>query len=75
MKGKHGELKRDFKHLPIELFLSDGGKKARLPRSLPKTDSVAASLQTACATLDPPEPQVLSSELCHSKFTGPGFSV
>ncbi|CAE7203278.1 RPL9 [Symbiodinium microadriaticum] len=27
VKGKHGELKRDFKHLPIELFLSDGGKK------------------------------------------------
>ena len=27
--GKHGSLKRDFKHLPIELFLSDGGKKAQ----------------------------------------------
>ena len=25
--GKHGNLKRDFKHLPIEIFLSDGGKK------------------------------------------------
>eukprot|EP00439_Symbiodinium_sp_Y106_P061304 s801_g9.t1 len=25
--GKHGSLKRDFKHLPIEIFLSDGGKK------------------------------------------------
>ena len=28
VSGKHGTLKRDFKHLPIELFLSDGGKKA-----------------------------------------------
>ena len=29
VSGKHGSLKRNFKHLPIELFLSDGGKKAR----------------------------------------------
>ena len=28
MSGKHGSLKRDFKHLPIELVLADGGKKA-----------------------------------------------
>ena len=30
--GKHGSLKRNFKHLPIELWLADGGKvvKARL---------------------------------------------
>ena len=27
VSGKHGNLKRDFKHLPIEIFLSDGGKK------------------------------------------------
>ena len=27
VSGKHGNLKRDFKHLPIELFLSEGGKK------------------------------------------------
>eukprot|EP00438_Fugacium_kawagutii_P000949 Skav224460 [mRNA] locus=scaffold1302:106386:115989:+ [translate_table: standard] len=27
VSGKHGSLKRDFKHLPIELFLADGGKK------------------------------------------------
>ena len=27
VKGKHGDLTRDFKHLPIELYLGDGGKK------------------------------------------------
>ena len=26
--GKHGSLKRDFRHLPIELCIADGGKKA-----------------------------------------------
>lgn len=31
VSGKHGSLKRDFKHLPIELALADGGKKARRP--------------------------------------------
>lgn len=30
VKGKHGTLKRDFRHLPVDLKLVEGGKKIKV---------------------------------------------
>ncbi|CAL1132202.1 unnamed protein product [Cladocopium goreaui] len=46
--GKHGSLKRDFKHLPIELFLSDGGKKVVARMYFAKSKQ-CSMLNTVCS--------------------------
>ncbi|CAE8624237.1 unnamed protein product [Polarella glacialis] len=46
--GKHGTLKRDFKHLPIELFLADGGKKVKARMYFAKTKQLSM-LRSVCS--------------------------
>ena len=48
VKGKHGELSRDFKHLPIELFLGDGGKKV-IARMYFAKSKQCSMLNTVCS--------------------------
>eukprot|EP00435_Cladocopium_sp_Y103_P030810 s2428_g7.t1 len=48
VSGKHGSLKRDFKHLPIELFLSDGGKKVVARMYFAKSKQ-CSMLNTVCS--------------------------
>ena len=42
VSGKHGTLKRDFKHLPVELWLANGDKEVRVRMYFAK------SKQTSC---------------------------
>eukprot|EP00913_Durusdinium_trenchii_P028868 g27068.t1 len=46
--GKHGSLKRDFKHLPIELFLANGGKKVVARMYFAKSKQ-CSMLNTVCS--------------------------
>merc|ERR1712070_352275 len=46
--GKHGTLKRDFKHLPIELFLADGGRKVTARIYFAKSKQISA-LRSVCS--------------------------
>ena len=48
VKGKHGELTRDFKHLPIELYLGDGGKKV-IARMYFAKSKQCSMLNTVCS--------------------------
>merc|ERR1719158_2065019 len=48
VKGKHGTLKRDFKHLPIELSLQDGGKQVRARMYFAQSKQLS-SLRTVCS--------------------------
>eukprot|EP00434_Breviolum_minutum_P028092 symbB.v1.2.024850.t1/scaffold2376.1/size80753/5 len=48
VSGKHGNLKRDFKHLPIELFLSEGGKKV-VARMYYAKSKQCSMLNTVCS--------------------------
>lgn len=48
VKGKHGELTRDFKHLPIELYLADGGKKV-IARMYFAKSKQCSMLNTVCS--------------------------
>merc|ERR1712224_995968 len=46
--GKHGTLKRDFKHLPIELFLANHDKEVRARMYFAKSKQIAA-LRSVCS--------------------------
>ncbi|CAE8599942.1 unnamed protein product [Polarella glacialis] len=46
--GKHGSLKRDFKHLPIELWLADGGKEVKARMYFAKTKQLSM-LRSVCS--------------------------
>ncbi|CAJ1382688.1 unnamed protein product, partial [Effrenium voratum] len=48
VSGKHGSLKRDFKHLPIELMLADGGKKV-IARMYFAKSKQCSMLNTVCS--------------------------
>merc|ERR1719488_451088 len=46
--GKHGTLKRDFRHLPVELFLAKGGKEVKARMYFAKTKQLSC-LRTCCS--------------------------
>ena len=46
--GKHGSLKRDFKHLPIELWLGNSGKEVKARMYFAKTKQLS-SLRSVCS--------------------------
>merc|ERR1711957_906271 len=46
--GKHGSLERDFKHLPIELYLGNSGKEVRVRMYFAKSKQLS-SLQSCCS--------------------------
>merc|ERR1711865_487723 len=46
--GKHGTLKRDFKHLPIELYLANGGRDVKARMYFAKSKQIA-SLRSVCS--------------------------
>jgi len=46
--GKHGTLKRDFKHLPLELWVSNGGKEVRARMYFAKSKQVSM-LRSVCS--------------------------
>merc|ERR1712166_1194772 len=46
--GKHGTLKRDFKHLPIELFLANKDKEVWARMYFAKSKQIAA-LRSVCS--------------------------
>jgi len=48
VSGKHGALKRDFKHLPIELYLADNGKKVCARMYFAKSKQLSM-LRTVCS--------------------------
>ena len=51
VKGKHGDLTRDFKHLPIELYLGDGGKKV-IARMYFAKSKQCSMLNTVCSHIN-----------------------
>merc|ERR1719199_706640 len=48
VSGKHGTLKRDFRHLPIELYLTNGGKEVKARMYFAKSKQIAA-LRSVCS--------------------------
>jgi len=51
VSGKHGSLKRDFRHLPVEIALKDGGKQIAVKMWFGQTKQLA-SLRTVCSHID-----------------------
>ena len=48
VEGKHGKLTRNFKHLPLELWLGDGGKKVMARMFFAKTKQISC-LRSVCS--------------------------
>jgi len=48
VKGKFGELKRAFRHVPVEIKLFDGGKKLKVEMWFGTTKALA-SIRTVCS--------------------------
>merc|ERR1719440_1060911 len=48
VKGKHGTLKRDFKHLPIELWLAASGHEVRARMYFAETKQLSM-LRSVCS--------------------------
>merc|ERR1712054_480386 len=46
--GKHGSLKRNFKHLPIELWLGNGGKEVKARMFFAKSKQLSM-LRSVCS--------------------------
>merc|ERR1712113_37034 len=46
--GKHGTLKRNFKHLPIELWLANGGKEVKARMYFAKSKQLSM-LRSVCS--------------------------
>mmetsp|Transcript_99255 Transcript_99255/g.296622 ORF Transcript_99255/g.296622 Transcript_99255/m.296622 type:complete len:189 (+) Transcript_99255:86-652(+) len=51
VEGKHGKLVRDFKHLPIELALTDSGKKVNARMYFGKSKQLSM-LRTVCSHIN-----------------------
>eukprot|EP00933_Yihiella_yeosuensis_P051460 TRINITY_DN493_c0_g2_i5.p2 TRINITY_DN493_c0_g2~~TRINITY_DN493_c0_g2_i5.p2 ORF type:complete len:189 (-),score=51.16 TRINITY_DN493_c0_g2_i5:124-690(-) len=51
VSGKHGELTRDFKHLPIELWLGNGGKEVKARMYFAKTKQLSM-LRSCCSHIN-----------------------
>merc|ERR1712224_205750 len=49
--GKHGTLKRDFKHLPIELWLANNNQEVRARMYFAKTKQLSA-LRSVCSHIN-----------------------
>jgi len=50
-KGKNGTLKRNFKHLPIELWLANNGQEVRARMYFAKTKQLSA-LRSVCSHIN-----------------------
>uniref|UniRef100_A0A7S2IVU3 Large ribosomal subunit protein uL6 alpha-beta domain-containing protein n=1 Tax=Alexandrium andersonii TaxID=327968 RepID=A0A7S2IVU3_9DINO len=48
VKGKHGTLKRDFKHMPIELWIGNAGKEVKARMYFAKTKQLSM-LRSVCS--------------------------
>merc|ERR1712160_216367 len=48
VSGKHGTLRRDFKHLPIELYLANSGKEVRAKMYFAKSKQLTM-LRSVCS--------------------------
>merc|ERR1719356_1976017 len=51
VSGKHGSLKRDFKHLPIELYLAASGHEVRAKMYFAKSKQLSM-LRTVCSHIN-----------------------
>jgi len=51
VSGKHGSLKRDFKHLPIELYLANSGHEVRAKMYFAKSKQLSM-LRSVCSHIN-----------------------
>merc|ERR1712084_82216 len=51
VSGKHGTLKRDFKHLPIELYLANSGHEVRARMYFAKSKQLSM-LRSVCSHIN-----------------------
>merc|ERR1712146_190643 len=51
VSGKHGTLKRDFKHLPIELYLANSGHEVRAKMYFAKSKQLSM-LRSVCSHIN-----------------------
>jgi len=51
VEGKHGKLKRDFKHLPIELYLANSGHEVRAKMYFAKSKQLSM-LRSVCSHIN-----------------------
>merc|ERR1712146_558936 len=51
VSGKHGTLKRDFKHLPIELYLANSGHEVRAKMYFAKSKQLSM-LRSCCSHIN-----------------------